>query len=172
MPNVPAIVSLTIQDEVGTKANLPVYVEVPDTVTVATLRGFSQTIAIDADAISGGKVIEIRNTLSIPQPVSGIKANPVAGSRVEQTGLFNFSQLGSKYRWPIDVPAIADTKLIKGRIDLTDADIIAFIAAMSTTASLIVPSSKWALALEGLLDAALTFRKHRKQLIKETFEEA
>jgi hypothetical protein len=172
------LVSATIQDNIGVKAPALSYWITPSGLTLdAALTFYARTLADSIDAITDGQIVRFAVEF-LPNPNADwgatIKTAPVVPSRVEQTGLFNFSQMSSKYKAPIDVPAIAEAVLLaNGHIDLTNTDIAAFIALMTTAGpGSEQPVSKYQYDLLALLDASETFRKRRRQMIKATYENA
>ncbi len=172
MANVLTIASYTIQDSAGVKAPHAEFWLIPDTLTVATVMTWFLGVGETVDDITDGQIVRVSVEFRPDFSGAGYKTVPVANSSVEKTGLFNFSQGGSIYKSPLDIPAIATSVLTSGgTIDLTNADIIAFIS--NQTGAGIggeTPSSKYANALIALIDALQTFRKHRRQLNRSTFE--
>jgi hypothetical protein len=165
------ILSATLKDEMGTTATFPLYVTVPDTVTVANLHTYMQDFLGILDPITDAQIIQFK--WSSDMPFSGAKGAPVAGGRVEQTGLFNFENSVTRFKAGYDIPAIANSTITAGAkktIDLTNAGIVAFISFMEAVTLLITPTDKFVGALVALIDAAMTFRKHRKQLTRATLE--
>jgi len=170
MANHPAIVSLTILDELGVKANLFANTIVTDATTVANMETFIQEWVTVTDAIIDGQIV--RATMKIDLDYSGAKSAPVAGSRVEQTGLFNFEQASSGYKYGIDVPSISNSVIVGGKLNLSDASIANWKNFVVTGLATITFAGRVVNALLALLDALLTFRKKRKQLDARSFEEA
>jgi hypothetical protein len=165
------ILSATLKDEMGTTATFPLYVNVPDTVTVANLHTYMQDFLAVLDPITDAQIIKFEWRSNMP--FSGAKNAPVAGGRVEQTGLFNFEDSVTAFKAPYDIPAIANSTLtagVKKVIDLTNVGITAWMAFMEAATLTIVPTNKFIGVLVALLDAAVTFRKHRKQLTRATLE--
>jgi hypothetical protein len=169
MANINSLVSLHIVDELGVKSTMPIWLVGADTQTLAQLVTAAQNIATDTDAIIGGQVFKITGAVSVPLP-SGIKSTPAANSRVEQTGLFNFSQSGSPYKYGVDVPSIKDSVLAGGRINLADTAVTTWVGLLTAAIGAFTPESTALRAIVGLVDALLTFRKHRKQLDRVSYE--
>jgi hypothetical protein len=167
-------VNLTVVDNVGTKADMTTYWVIPDGTTIAANELFYGTVIKNIDDITDGQIIRARLSVDLMPAAltAGIKTAPAVPSRVEETGLFNFSQDTSPYKAPIDVPAIAQAVLTSGgRIDLTNTDVTDFINDMTSAGPASQqPVSKYEYDLQALLDAVQTFRKHRRQLIRATFE--
>lgn len=166
----PTIFSFTIEDAKGVKATHNIFTSYDGaTTTVNGLITALNTYGGVLDAITDGQIIDTR--LIIPLAPDGAwKTAPVAGSNVEQTGLFNFSQAGSKYKQGEDVPAISASVLVGGRINLTNADIISWLSALTGGLGTVGVVSKFANDLVALVDALVTFRKHRRQLDRVSYE--
>jgi len=169
MANVVIQASLNIIDELGTTATLPVFLEGPDTATLANVSTAINAIASAADPIIGGQIVDSTVTFHPGLP-GGIKVTPAAGSRVEQTGLFNWSNSVTPYKFGIDVPSIANGVISGGKIDITDADVEAFIDIFEAAIGVFTAVTGGYDPLLSLIDVALTFRKHRKQLTRSSRE--
>lgn len=167
---VPAQFSYTIVDELGTQGVCLVNALVDPASTTTQLTGQFAAIGLLLDAIISGYIKN--GHYRILQGNPGGKGAPSAGSRIEQSGTFNFSAAGTGYKAPVLVPSIADATLgTGGRIDLANADILAFFTALTTAvAGVLEWTSANRQALLALLDALLSFRKHRKQLQRSSFE--
>jgi len=161
--------SLTIRDELGVTATLPFFLEGPDTATLANVRTAIDAIASAADPIIGGQIVEATVTFHPGLP-GGIKAVPAAASRVEQTGLFNWSNATTPYKFGIDVPSLANSKISGGKVNLADADVEAFIDIFEAAIGVFTAVTAGYDPLVALLDVALTFRKHRKSLTRSSKE--
>jgi len=170
MANRPGTMSLTIVDELGVKSQLLTNVIVTDATTVAQIETVANDLVGVTDPIIGGQIVSA--TFKLDCDFSGAKSSPDAGSRVEQTALFNFSQDSSTYKYGIDVPSISDTVLTLGKVDLTNTDIIAWKDFILATTATVTFAGRVLNALQSLLDVLLTFRKKRKQLDARSFEEA
>lgn len=167
----PDILSIEVLDAEGVTATQMLYLTIPNLVTIADLGLFVGSYAPLLDAIVDGQLMNAKFTIVVPLP-SGLKSAPASGSNVESTGLFNFSQTGSRYKFGVDVPAIANSKIVSGRINLSDSDISAWKSFILSTGTTINVVSKFVLILASLLDALRSFRKHRRALTKRSFEEA
>lgn len=165
-----ALFSYTVVDELGTKSTVlvPAMVD-PTTGTPAALKTAWTALGTDIDAIVGTEITGGRVEVVFVRD-AGWKSAPDAGSRVEQTGLFNYGNATTKYKYGVDVPGLADDKISAGKIDLADTDIANFVTKLITsfTGGVFTNTSQYVLA--ALLDAAITFRKRRKQLSRSSFE--
>jgi len=164
-----ALFSYTLVDELGTKSTvlIPAMID-PTTGTPAAIKTEWLALgglidAIDDCMITGGRV----ETVFVRD--AGWKSAPDAGALIEQTALFNFTNATSKYKYGVDVPGLADDKIVAGKIDLSDTDIANFITELVTsfTGGVFTNTSQYVLA--ALADAAITFRKRRKQLSRSSY---
>lgn len=166
-----SLLSIELQDNLGVPASHDLFVNVPDTATVANLVTYGQAYCAVLDPVTSAEGVVAHFTVNFPS--TGLKTAPLATSEVERTGLFNFSQAGSRYKFGVDVPSIADAVIATGKIDLTNTGVIAwknFILAAG--AGGIQAASKFSNLLSGLLDALISFRKHRKAENRRSFEVA
>lgn len=167
-----ALYSYSLIDELGTKTsmNVPAMVD-PTTGTPTALAAAWTGLGTQIDNASGAQILG--GTVAIVlKPDGGWKSSPDSGSRVEQTGLFNFVNTTSKYKFGIDLPSIINTALVGGKIDLTNtaiADLVSFLLATFTGGRFATTSTFF---LSALVDAIISFRKRRKSLSRTSFEEA
>jgi hypothetical protein len=90
---------------------------------------------------------------------------------IEKGALFNFSNATDRYAYPIFIPDVNPSILTTaGLVDLTNADVTAFITLVTTAGTVITAVTKGVRALTGLIDALISFRKHRKPLARKTKE--
>jgi hypothetical protein len=164
-----ALLSAEVHDATGVPASALQYIDVPDTVTVAQLQGLVQAYSAVLDPLTDAQIDHIFVKLDLP--FAGAKSSPVAGSVVERTGLFNFVQANSFYKYGIDVPAITSAVLMAdGRIDLTNPIVTNWVSFIEAAHTAITFVSKFANAILRLLDVLISFRKHRKQESRRTLE--
>jgi len=160
-------IGYSIIDGLGVTASHVDYVSIDDTKTIANMRTFMDSYLDQIEAISGGHITTAE--ICVVEDTSG-RAAAAATSRVEQTALFNFSQAGSPYKYGVDIPAIDNSFIVAGHIDLADAAISAFIAFMEAAHTGFQIVSKYRAVLNALLDAAITFRKKRRALARVSTE--
>src|SRR5262249_35143946 len=114
--------SIKLLDALGVTVSMPVYMNIDDTKTVAALLGEVSTMAQAVDDVTDSKITEVVVSIVGGMPGAG-KSTPASTAENERTGLINFSQTGSPYKWGLDIPAIAESKIVGGKIDLTDTEI-------------------------------------------------
>lgn len=166
----PVQLSYSLVDELGVKAATTMYALVDPATTITELAAQWQTFlallqAVTGASITGGKA----GIVAVP---AGAAPAPVAGSRVEQTGLFNFAIAGTGKRYGVDVPALLNTLIVDDKIVDATGAVAALTAAISAAwgDALGQFASNQFVPLGALLDLFLSFRKHRKQLRSLTYE--
>jgi len=162
MPD-PGILSITLTDDGGVDAVYDNFISYDGSIlTLDSATANAQSTALLVDKISDAKITGIRLVIAVPLP-SGLKGSAVADSSVEKTGLFNFSLDGSvKYTDSIDVPAIANALVTNKKINLSNTDYINWRDRVLDDTSGLHIVSKFAFDLLAVIDAAVTFRKHRR----------
>src|ERR1035437_7227205 len=166
---VPAQFSYTVEDELGVSATFLVNALADPAATVTQLDTMWQTIGGLLDAITGG--IIRGGHYRVMQDYTGGKSTAAAGSRVEKAGVFNFSVAGTSFKTGLMVPSLKNSAITADRIDLSNSDIAAFLAAIvAATPGALEWTSENRQALIALVDAFLSFRTHRKQLVRVSFE--
>jgi len=168
----PTVFSTTLTDDAGVTATAIQYVDYNGALTtVNDLLDAAVAWALLVDPLSGAKATSV--TISITQSdIVGVKANPDNDSTVERTGLFTFSQVGSNYVASTDIPAIRDSLVTNGKIDLTASVVGTFINNMENQSATFPAQSKAGNAINKFQHAVVSFRKRRKQRIKASLESA
>jgi len=162
------VMSYTVRDELGTEASTVAYISYDGALeTVDALIGEWLDYGALLDAATGGQIVGGRITIAL-SPDGSWKSAPASGSRVEQTGLVNFSATGSSKRWGADIPALVNTAIAAGKILTASGPVHALILAIlaAFTNGNFTTSTGGDIAT--FRDAAVTFRKHRRQLTKAT----
>lgn len=152
--------SYTVMDEIGVKAAITEYLLIDPTMTVTQLAALWQSNELLIDAVVGGQILHGKAELVLVP--DGGKGSPVAGSRVEQTGLFTLGNASNPRSFGQDFPAWADTKISGGHIPLADTDVAALVTALTTPATLSEFTTNQFLVLAALRQTAITFRKRRR----------
>jgi hypothetical protein len=163
------LVSIQQEDYLGVSTSFDLPIKTADSNTIATLATQLQAFQAVYDPMTGAVIRKVTLKLNMPAD-SGNKTDPVAGCENEKTGLFNYSQTGSVYKYGIDVPGIDEALIVDGKINLTDAIVEAFDAWLKIAHSNVQAVSKYGLVLVALLDALLSFRKHRRAENRRSYE--
>lgn len=161
--------SFRLLDELGTKASMVVYALADPTKTIADLAADWETLAALIDAITSAQITGGKAELVVV-PSGDEKTAPADGSRVEQTAVFDYPDGTSGRLFGEAVPGLADTMILGGAINLSDPDVSAFVAAMTTPTANSEVTSNTFQDLGALHDAFLSFRKRRKQLTRSSYE--
>lgn len=164
-------VSFRIQDKLGVITSMPIYLSIDDSKTVAAAIIEANILGQKVDGVTDGQILDFGISIDGGH-VSGAKSAPTSTAEVERTGLFNFSQSTGPYRFGVDVPALALSLVSNGKIDLTASPVTAFVAAMIGSGVAVTPESTSLYTLAALLDALITFRKHRKAENRRSVETA
>jgi len=167
MAEVPCIASYEFVDAYGITGTTLLNIEVDNTKTLSQIDTDLALIAADLAPLSQGVLTKV----TFRQVIGDLGDPSTAVGDIEKGALFNFSNATDEYATGILIPdvnpAILDSS---GKIDLTNADVTTFITAMTTAATAITVVTKGVRALAGLIDALITFRKHRKPLTRKTKE--
>jgi hypothetical protein len=168
MANLQGHIGLTVVDGLGTKATTEFYIVLDDSKTLADAVADAQALCAAVDATLDAKVESARVTVNY-QP-TGMKSVPTSGSRVEQTGVINFSNDTTARKQAIVLPGLKNAAIVAGKMNLADTAIAALIAFIKSAGT----SGTWAnfafQTLVDVLDAILSFRKHRKSLSRTSYE--
>lgn len=154
--------SYRIKDAEGVIANKETYAVFDDTKTFANIQAYSDAYAAVLDPLTEGEIIQA--TFRVVLTTTGLKSAPVADSDNQETLLLSFIQSGSFYKWGDDTPAEIDAVIVNGRVDLTNATLVAYTAFMTSAHSGFTPAGRMGNALVALYSGAETFRTKRKQL--------
>lgn len=154
-------ISMDLLDDNGNTNSSIIYCRFDDSQTLATAISEAQIIAGNYDPISDSQITGLHLVLDPPLP-GGIKSSPAATAENNRTAVFNLSQSSTPYKFPVEVLSFADALLVGGRVDLSDADVIAFLAGLTAAGTALTPESTSFYTLVALIDALLSFRKRYK----------
>jgi len=165
--------SATILDQLNVQALSQAYALIDPTASFDTITAIWQSWLADLEACTDGQIIASAYHV-YPALPGGLKTAPVAGSRVEQVGILNFSATGTTHRWGHLIPALSNgsTVISGGKIVLTEgdpADVLEDLLTGGGSASLQWTNEQQQ-SLIALLDALIAFRQRREQLSLATYE--
>lgn len=163
--------SYSVEDELGTKANIVVYANADPTKTIANLAADWEALAALIDPVIGGQITGGSARLVLV-PSGAEKTAPAAGSRVEQTAVFDLTNTATPRLFGEAIASLKDSLIVAGAINLADADVAALVAALYTATANTQPTNNSFQPLSGLHDAFVSFRKRRKQLTRSSYEVA
>jgi hypothetical protein len=163
----------TILDELNVQATASVYALVDPSALFSDVLSSLNTWLADLDACTDGQIISTELEV-LPALPGGLKSAPVTGSRVEQTGVLDFTSTGDTHAWGFAIPAISNsaTVISGGHIVITSGQ------PVNTLFSLLVGGGTAVLewtnatsqALAAFANCFLSIRQYRKQLARATFE--
>lgn len=160
------LVTFHWRDSLGIEGTTPINVSIDDTKTIAQLETDVSTMVTNVESLS--QALLFKSTVLIQLP-GGAGIAPLGD--IEKCAVFNFKNATDPYAQGIVIPDVAPAILnTSGLIDLTNADVTNFISAMTTAGTVITVVTKGVRALTGLIDALISFRKHRKPLSRKTKE--
>ena len=166
----PARFSATIVDELGTTASTVAYSMVDPLGSLAGLAASAQAWATALDGVTAGQITKLEAVL-LPGVPAGIKAAPAAGSRVEQTAVINFKDVVSGHRFGQAIPALSSARILAGKVNLADAAVQALVVLITTATGTQAYATPARQLITQAVDAFISFRKHRKQLTRSSFEQ-
>lgn len=179
----PARFTLSVVDELGTRASITDYALLDPAMTVAQLvtaigvQATALAVPVSGASVVGAQVIEISAAV-LPTAAQfaalALPGSPAAGSRVEQTGVFNLTNAVTPRHFGIAVAGLSDTVVTAGRIDITEGGVVdVWLDIVEQTGSATLPQycNTADQALVALSDAFLSFRKRRKSLTRSSREE-
>lgn len=154
-------VSYDLLDDNGNTNSQIIYCRLDDTQTIATALTEAGLLAQNIDPITDSQITGIHLSVDAAIP-GGMKSSPAATAENNRTAVFNLSQSSTPYKFPVEVLSFADALLVGGRVDLSDADVLAFIAGLTAAGTALTPESTSFYTLVALIDALLSFRKRYK----------
>jgi hypothetical protein len=163
--------SYTVIDELGTESSVPFYVLLDPALTVGDMLVDANTTTAQAlDKLTDGQITQVRAAV-LSNPI-GVKNAPIAASRVEQTGLFNFFNTSNTRRFGEALAAFKSSLIVNGKINLSATDVVNFITLLTTAFADGEYATNEYIPLAGgsLADALLSFRKRRRQLSRSSAE--
>lgn len=162
-----ATMTAHIVDKYGIPGQATVTIEADDTKTIAQLLTDLSTYSGDVSTLTQGIVVKESILLELP---TGNDPTAALGD-IEKGALFNFSNASTTFKTGVYIPDVAPAVLnANGLVDLSNADVTAFITFMTTAHTVVTVVTKGLQALTGLVDALISFRKHRKPLARKTLE--
>lgn len=164
------LLSYHLVDELNVEAVVNIYATVADTATVAQIDTDYTTLGTAIDLITGAYISKGKWSLIMPN--QGVKTGATSGSRVEQTGVFDFRNASTTKLQGIALPALLNSLLTGGRINESATAVSGFSALLSTGTTLvtIVPTNAAFQTLTTRADSFISFRKRRKQLFRSSVE--
>jgi hypothetical protein len=119
-----------IVDSEGIRSTVLSHLYVDDGQTLAATNTALQAWITALTAIEGASIITASAGLYAAVGASQA-GKPVAGSEVEETGVWSFNQTGTAFRYGQAVPGLLETIVVADEIDPTNAGVIAWEALLT-----------------------------------------
>lgn len=132
----------------------------PDTATLAQAISGLGVWAAAIDGVTDGAFTQVWATIQPTLP-GGLKAATGAtwaASDITKTGIIDFSATGTSRRWGQAIPTLADAVIVGGKIDITNAAIVALVDLLLNPTGFFTNDDQQ--SLEAALDALISFRKY------------
>ncbi len=128
MANIDGRLSLALYDVVGGGGNFLVHVQVPDTVTLATIDTYLGTLKALYLTLGTGGIKEASYSFSD----KSLASSPAASTSTGYSGVFDFEAGSPGITSAVAVPAFKPSLVsLSGTIDITATDPAAFVTAMT-----------------------------------------
>jgi hypothetical protein len=154
-------IGYTLLDAKGKRATTGIKID-SAAYTLAQIAEFASEMGDLIDNISECQVVEATAYISMTPGVA-LKASPVAGSDVEEGGLFTFSLASSPYVESVRVPGLIQGKFSGAEVNLADADIDAFVdgivVGLDASGTNVAPLNKFGVNIGAIISAVKSFRK-------------
>lgn len=168
----PVYLSARIVDGLQIEARTTAYALIDPTASWSDVLSFLTDWLTKLDACTDGQIVGGTIT-AVPALPGGLKGAPVDTSRVEQTGIINFSATGTTHRWAEIIPALSDggTVTSSGKIVLTSgAPVPNLIGVLLGGSGLLEWTNSNQQVLSAFKDSLISFRQHNRQLAVATYE--
>ena len=162
------IVGIRLKDWLGIITSHQLFVSLADTTTVAQVIADVQTYCGLLDPITDAAGVIAHFELVFPS--TGLKTGVAVNNELGAGALFSFGQVSSPYKFSVLVPAMAEGKILNGKVNLGDTDVINYENWLQTNATHLQVTSKARNALSGFLSSELVTRKHRKSETRVSYE--
>ncbi len=155
------LVGTTILDADGNHSSYVIHLPL-GALTLAAITSFAQYVASTTDLVSDGKITSVRATVEVDLP-GGLKANPVAGSNVQEGGLVQFDVTGSPYAHSVRVPSWKQAAFTGKEINWGDAGATAWRLMMLNghldDGMMVIPCDPHELDLINVVSGKKSFRR-------------
>jgi len=158
MADLQILISTTLMDADSDTKTFEVPAVVADSVTLAQLQTYVTGTQDLIDVATQAKIIGTSINLSFVNSVTN-KADPVAGSDVEEGALISFAVTGSKYRNTLFLPAVVEEAKSGNDINLAQALIAPLVARLIGVHSNVTAGNKFGMPNNAAIAGKKRFRK-------------
>lgn len=157
-------------DDNGVKTNVHQYCEIPEATTGTQLSTLLSTWATAISNLSDVAVTRTEVALHVAPATFGLPSTP-GDEEVQEIAGFRYNLTGTTMTNTAVVPAFKETAQVGGKVDITNADVIALDSLLSGP----VQTTGFFCSPDGIkyLTRRATFlggRQHRQQLFSKSFE--
>jgi len=164
----PTVFSYTVRDELGTEASTLVYANYDGAINnIDSLASAWESYGTLVDAVTSGQIVSGKVTIPL-EPKNTWKASPASGSRVEQTALINYRTALASKRQGFSIPSLLNSLIVDGKPNTNSGALHTLITTTLAGQGVATFANAVGQALTLFADAAITFRKHRKQLTRSS----
>jgi len=163
----------TIVDELDIQAETSVYALVDPSATFTEIQAQLDAWLADLDACTDGQIIGSEMEV-LPALPDGLKSAAMAGSRVTQTGILDFTATGDTHLWGATIPALSNGSTVtsSGKIVLTSGSppntLYTLLAGGGT--AVLAWTNATQQALSAFSKALISFRRYRHQMVETSYE--
>lgn len=160
MANVTVRYNGSLIDGLDLPVKLTTPLAIPDDKTLAqTIAGLG-VWASAMDGVTDGAFTHLWASLQVPLPggLKGATGTTWAASDITKTGIINFSATGTSRRWGQAIPTLASAVIVAGKIDTTNAAIVALVDLLTNPTGFFTNDDNQ--SLEAALDALISFRQY------------
>jgi hypothetical protein len=132
----------------------------PDTATLAQAVSGLGVWAAAMDGVTDGAFRQVWATIqpALPGGLKAASGATWAASDITKTGIIDFSATGTARRWGQAIPTLAAAVIVNGKIDVTNAAIIALVDLLTNPTGFFTNADQQ--SLEAALDALISFRQY------------
>lgn len=163
MANIPLHFSARVFDGLLTNKTTVVYLELPDTTTLAQLAAAQGTWLSALDGLSTGAITEalVQVRPALPGGLKSATGSTWLASRNMIQGLFRFSAAGTTKEWSSNVPAIDPTVFVGKSINTGAGSVTTYTGLLAGTGAgpYVNPQNQFLQALTKALKGERTSRK-------------
>ena len=160
MANAQVLLSVGLEDDMGVKTRQTLNTVVADTATIAQLITDAQAYCAILDPVTDALGLNVH--IEIIAASTGLKTATTVKDPLENGALFTFDVTGTRYHYSVLVPSFAEAKRTGAKVDLADADVLAYYTWLHTNGTHYQVVDKGWAALSTFRRFKLNARKHRK----------
>lgn len=160
------ILSWQVEDANGALAssNIPVFIN--DAGTWAQINTDAENLMVNIQPPTAGAIVKW--SVRIFGSTGFLTVDPDTASDITQTGTLNFEQATIADLQEVVLPALADSQVSGGAVNLATDEMVALVTALTTPGTYLGFVSRAHYAIGDLHDALFSFRKRRPAISRRT----